>query len=148
MPRNRDKSLPTRERELKRRRRSRRGVPARSLPTRERELKPPGLRCGFDHGAVAPHAGARIETCLPGCCEPSRRSLPTRERELKHNMLEQQLSNHGSLPTRERELKQAGLAHGADTRRRSLPSRERELKPQTVVWTKRSVRRSPRGSAN
>ena len=54
-------SLPTRERELKRRFRALLRTPKRSLPTRERELKLQNLRANDDE----------------------RMSLPTRERELK-----------------------------------------------------------------
>ena len=58
--------------------------------------------------AVAPHAGARIETSERFIFLPSFASLPTRERELKRLVLLVFLHPFKSLPTRERELKRVG----------------------------------------
>ena len=56
-------SLPTRERELKPLLIADEGGYVKSLPTRERELKRPDKRMRKLGKHVAPHAGARIETC-------------------------------------------------------------------------------------
>ena len=75
--------------------------------------------------AVAPHAGARIETAL----------------------LAGLLMDLALLPTRERELK-LGLLAECPHRVTSLPTRERELKHRCPCIGYHIPRRSPRGSAN
>ena len=74
---------------------------------------------------VAPHAGARIETCFGNHWRSAERSLPTRERELKLIT-----GKPGSFKTL------------------SLPTRERELKPHFGRYVGAIGSRSPRGSAN
>ena len=74
--------------------------------------------------AVAPHAGARIETC---CGIPQSglfSSLPMRERELKLFRVWQSAVSRQSLPMRERELKRA-RRHRQRHQCLSLPMRER-----------------------
>ena len=88
--------------------------PRQSLPMRERELKPYYYPAVKGSDAVAPHAGARIETC---CGIPQSglfSSLPMRERELKHFAPCAQVWATKSLPMRERELKR-DINHGAGT---------------------------------
>ena len=98
------RSLPTRERELKRARQLQRDGEHESLPTRERELKQRAQR-PRGGARVAPHAGARIETFSAGLRLRPSGSLPTRERELKHAAPPSVRARDTSLPTRERELK-------------------------------------------
>ena len=57
--------------------------------------------------AVAPHAGARIETCKKPALFDLTQSLPMRERELKLAMDKTGQTGGASLPMRER-----GLKHG------------------------------------
>ena len=138
-------SLPTRERELKQLIDAPMNPANRSLPTRERELKP---ATSARARAVAPHAGARIETQ-----ENYRRikqlltSLPMRERELKLRATRRRVAGRRSLPMRERELKRA-YNRAANLPAESLPMRERELKPEAVHRPRVGVCRSPCGSAN
>ena len=140
-----------------------------SLPTRERELKLIDASLVACDGAVAPHAGARIETPFPALPVASGRvaphagarietlqvfdfngkiwSLPTRERELKPPRDGQQADGDGSLPTRERELKPFKIQLLTKIIL-SLPTRERELKLAEAEGAGQLAGRSPRGSAN
>ena len=97
-----------RERELKPRAHPRAYPWRMSLPMRERELKPALEQRWHKNRKVAPHAGARIETCQSKSGALPSMSLPMRERELKPQM--QTVSLHGSwsLPMRER-IREAGL---------------------------------------
>ena len=96
-------SLPTRERDLKHVIQAAKKPPHGSLPTRERELKPRAACCQ-QTAAVAPHAGARIETPFKILRLQKSSSLPTRERELKPCQTPRAIGVPGSLPRRERDL--------------------------------------------
>ena len=100
-----------------------------SLPTRERGLKQQEAGGVFSRRAVAPHAGAWIETTRTGQGRPREpKSLPTRERGLKQPSGAITKTSLPSLPTRERGLKRWMVSLRLRTRPRSLPTRERGLK--------------------
>ena len=121
------RSLPSRERGLKQKMARLVTVPRLSLPSRERGLKlnlhrercgcdkslpsrERGLKQRVDDGkakakAVAPLAGARIETPSQTMRSISHSSLPSRERGLKQLRAVQWHSLSPSLPSRERGLK-------------------------------------------
>ena len=109
----------------------------RSHPTRVRGLK---LQHGLPRaavGAVAPHAGAWIETMqLMGTSSPMRRSHPTRVRGLKPRTTGKVLNKRMSHPTRVRGLKLSFLVLSLESKR-SHPTRVRGLKPEFATMSRR-----------
>ena len=106
-------SLPTRERGLKHGTCLLVAHLQTSLPTRERGLKRQARIAARSRLAVAPHAGAWIETgyVSENAIEIAT-SLPTRERGLKHSVSMRFSGLFWSLPTRERGLKRFLAARG------------------------------------
>ena len=79
---------------------------SQSLPSRERELKRKFLKSKTHYFEVAPFAGARVETFVFLANVASKfLSLPSRERELKLYRAKNGEFKKLSLPSRERELK-------------------------------------------
>ncbi|RZB32341.1 MAG: hypothetical protein SRB2_04346 [Desulfobacteraceae bacterium Eth-SRB2] len=147
------KSLPVRERGLKRTNHNIASYHPKSLPVRERGLKqlpPDGNYLSRD---VAPRAGAWIETDIDINKMLEVESLPVRERGLKHAYSIDATERTMSLPVRERGLKQTYMAQEVERqvapragawietvnkpqrkgKETSLPVRERGLKPIQVL---------------
>ena len=110
-------------------------------------MKPCYETAGEARKAVAPLAGARIETGDYRLALLWIRSLPSRERELKRRSRRNLPARPVSLPSRERELKRPPIKSYLNLIA-LLPSRERELKLGESIFFVKIYSRSPRGSAN
>ena len=96
--------------------------------------------------AIAPRAGARIET-PPYCCPKSRfRSLPARERGSKPSRAA--ATRHRVHRSRAGARIETGRCRCAGRPRSSLPARERGSKPSCATAGSPAWHRSPRGSAD
>ena len=158
-----------RERELKQTVDTRQRWCGRSLPMRERELKLPSIFASPSRMAVAPHAGARIETYSGNTLRDSLVVAPhagarieTRPRQLHgfdfvvapHAGARIETACFSAASARaivaphagaRIETRQSPIWHGGC---RSLPMRERELKPASPRCAEYRRCRSPCGSAN
>ena len=144
-----ERSLPARERGLKHRINYRESqYYPQSLPARERGLKRPAGRLSGMTKAVAPRAGAWIETILSLKRLQWVTSLPARERGLKliWRDLQNDLQHVAPRAGAWIETFASASYDGAST---SLPARERGLKQYVpICGVYRETRRSPRGSVD